>query len=48
LDGADIDAAFQEVGREGMPQGVAGRPFVEAGLADSFRHLVLPERIMEV
>ena len=48
LDGADVDSAFQEMGGEGMSQGMAGGPFVEAGFPDSFFELTRHRVVMEV
>ena len=33
LNGADVVAALQQVGGEGVAEGVAGHPFVETGFA---------------
>jgi len=41
LDGPDVDPAFQEVGGEGMPKGVAGRGFGEPGFAHGVSELAL-------
>ena len=43
LDGADVRAAFEQVGGEAVPQGVGGRPLVDAGQLAG-----LPESTAEV
>ena len=48
LDSPDIDATFEEVGGEGMSQGVAGGAFVQGGFSDSLFKLALHGCFMEV
>jgi len=48
LDGADIVAAFYEVGREGVAEGVAGGSFGESGFQDGFMDGTLEDGFVHV
>lgn len=48
LDGADVVAALQQVGGEGVAERMAGHPFVETGLARCILHRPLQDALMEV
>jgi hypothetical protein len=48
LDGADVGAVLQEVGREGVPEGVAGDAFRDAGGGGRAADGALDARLVEV
>jgi hypothetical protein len=48
LDGADVVAALQEVGGEGVAEGVAGDALVEAGITGRLFDRALQDTFVEV
>jgi len=48
LDGPDVGSVFEEMGREGMPEGVAGRALGEAGGEDRAADGLLEDRLEEM
>ena len=48
LDGADVGSAFEEMGGEGVPEGVAGGGFGDAGDADGLLDCSLENRLMKM